>query len=347
MVAQKPVYYTISGEERRDALMLDPTISRKVLITDDEPGNRELLSELVRMLGGTPSQAEDGLVALEMVKESPPDLILLDIQMPRLDGLDTCRALKSDPKTRLIPVIIITSMDTLADRIRGIEAGCDEFLSKPVQVGELLARMRSLLNVKHLNESLESAENVIFAMARAIEAKDKYTEGHTERVTAYAQELGRTVECTTAELAALWQGGILHDLGKIGVPDHILNKPGPLTPEEFEIVKQHPVTGYNICQPLKSLSHSLPCIRWHHEKPNGTGYPDRLKGDAIPKQALILAVADVYDALASERPYRKAMPQEKAFSILNEEAAKGHLDPELVSVFIKNNLPALTTVSKT
>jgi len=311
--------------------------SAKVLIVDDDAAQRVCLSELVASLGGTSREAVDGQAGLDAVAAEKPDLILLDVEMPRISGLECCKRLKADPQTRLIPVVMITSLDSLEDRIRGIEAGADDFLSKPVRATELLARMREMLRVKKLNESLESAENVIFALALAIEAKDKYTEGHTERVTASALKLGRLVGCSDDELTGLRQGGILHDVGKIGVPDQILNKPGSLTPEEFTIIKQHPLTGFRICSPLKSLAHALPCIRWHHEKPNGLGYPDGLKSGEIPRLALILAVADVYDALTSKRSYKEAMPAEKGLAILKEEAAKGGLDAELVRAFVSQS----------
>lgn len=310
------------------------TADAKVLIVDDDPAQRLCMTELVESLGGTTREAVDGQAGLEAVAAEKPDLILLDVEMPRLNGLECCRRLKADPQTRLIPVVIITSLDTFEDRIRGIEAGADEFLTKPVRAPELLARMREMIRVKKLNESLESAENVIFALALAIEAKDKYTEGHTERVTANALQLGKLLGCSEDELNGLRQGGILHDVGKIGVPDQILNKPGPLTPEEFAIVKLHPLTGFRICSPLKSLAHALPCIRWHHEKPNGLGYPDGLKAGDIPRPALILAVADVFDALTSRRSYKDPIPPLKAISILKEEAAKGALDADMVRAFI-------------
>jgi len=312
----------------------------KILIVDDDAEIRALFRELISSLGATPLEAADGLAALQAVRTVLPDLILLDVEMPHMDGLTACRTLKSDFKTARIPVIVITSLSALDDRVRGIEAGADDFLTKPIHVPEFNARVRSLLRVKKLNDSLESAENVIFALASAIEAKDSYTQGHTERVTAYAVELGKAVGCSDDELTGLRQGGTLHDIGKIGVPDHILNKPGKLTLEEFQIIRQHPVVGFNICSPMRSLAHTLPCIRWHHEKPNGQGYPDGLKGAEIPRLALILAVADVYDALTSKRSYKEALDQERAFVILSEEAKKGGLDTELVKAFIETLIPS-------
>ena len=308
-----------------------------ILIADDTAEVRAFLVELIQSLGATPYEACDGVDALEKVAKFSPDLVLLDVEMPRMDGISVCRNLKSNPATWRIPVVIITSLNSIEDRVLGIQAGADDFLTKPINVAEFTARVRSLLRNKKLNDSLESAENVIFTLARAIEAKDAYTQGHTERVTDYAIGLGKAMSCNEEELVALRQGAILHDIGKIGVPDHILNKPDRLTPEEFAIIKTHPVMGYNICSPMKSLAHTLPCIRWHHEKPNGGGYPDALKHADIPRLALILAVADVFDALTSKRAYKEAMTKSKAYEILREEGQKGGLDPELVKIFMGLN----------
>jgi putative two-component system response regulator len=331
--ATRPSRVLRVGESQEHSLA--QPIRGSILVVDDDADVRRYLAELVVSLGGTVREAADGAAALQAIAAAPPDLILLDVEMAGMDGLACCRALKGSTLTRLIPVIMVTSLCTMADRLKGIEAGADDFLTKPVHVAELLARMNALLRVKKLNESLESAERVVFTLARAVEAKDAYTEGHTERVTNDAVALGALVGCSEEELTGLHQGGVLHDVGKISVPDHILNKPGKLTPEEFEIIKRHPVTGFNICSSMRSLVHALPCIRWHHEKPNGLGYPDGLKRAAIPRPALILAVADVYDALASKRPYKDALPQEKAFAILREDAGRGALDAELVSQFIE------------
>ena len=305
-----------------------------VLIADDNAEVRAYLADLVRLLGGVAIEAVDGQAALEAVHAAPPDLILLDVEMPRLDGFSACRKLKSDPSMARIPIVIVTSLSAMDDRILGIEAGADDLLTKPIHVPEFTARVRSLLRVKKLYDSLESAENVIFSMARAIEAKDKYTQGHTERVTAFAVKLGEVADCSEEDLLSLRRGGTLHDIGKIGVPDHVLNKPGRLTPEEFEIVKLHPMTGFNICSPMHSLAQTLPCIRWHHEKPNGGGYPDGLKGAEIPRLALIMAVADVYDALTTKRSYKEALAIDKAISILKEEGERGGLDAGLVAAFV-------------
>jgi len=312
---------------------------RSVLIVDDDADIRAYLADLVINLGARPLQASDGAAAVEAVRGVLPDLILMDVEMPNMDGLTACRTLKSNPDTQRIPIIMITSLGALNDRVSGIEAGADDFLTKPVQVPEFNARVKSLLRIKKLNDSLESAENVIFTLANAIEAKDRYTQGHTQRVTAYALELGKATGSSESELLSLRHGGSLHDIGKIAVPDAILNKPGKLTPEEFQLMSQHTVVGFNICAPMKSLAHALPCIRSHHEKPNGTGYPDGLKGVEIPRVALIIAVADVFDALTSKRAYKEAIGHDRAHGILAEEAYRGALDAELVKCFTRTVMP--------
>ena len=306
-----------------------------ILIVDDNVEIRSYLVELASMLGVAPLEAEDGQAALDCVRVKLPDLILLDVEMPRMNGFSACQKLKADPTTARIPVVLITSLSSLDDRVKGIEAGADDFLTKPIHIPEFNARVKSLLRIKRLNDSLESAESVIFTLAHAIEAKDKYTLGHTERVTSYAVGLGNALGLPAQDLDSLRQGGTLHDIGKVGVPDHILNKAGSLSAEEREIIKQHPVTGFNICTSMKSLAHTMQCIRWHHEKPNGTGYPDGLKGTEIPRLARILAVADVYDALTSKRSYKEAMARAKAVSILREEATVGGLDEALVRTFVE------------
>ena len=316
---------------------MDEPIDATVLIVDDNAYDRELVVELAHELGAQTREASDGRAAIQSITAMPPDLVLTDVNMPYMDGVECCRWIKSNPATQFIPVVIITTLDGLQDRVRGIDAGADEFLAKPVRAPELQARMRSLLRSKRLLETLESAENVIYALAKAIEAKDLYTNGHTERVTAYAVELGKAIGCSEDEQLGLKEGGILHDVGKIGVPDHILNKAGKLTPNEFKIVTRHPLIGYTICAPLKSLAKSLPCVRWHHEKLDGSGYPDGLKGPEIPKSSRIMAIADIYDALTTRRSYKDAMPQEKANEILLAEAASNHLDSELVKVFIEKH----------
>jgi putative two-component system response regulator len=267
------------------------------------------------------------------VAEQPPDLILLDLELPSLSGYDVCRQLKNDPATRWIPIIIVTGQAAFDAKLRAWDLGADDFLTKPFQCVEVVARCRSLLRVKCLLDDLDSAEAVMFAFARAVEAKSPYTQGHAERVTEYALALAAEVDVSAEQCEVLRKGALLHDIGKISVPDALLNKPGSLTPEEFEVIKQHTVQGARIVEPLRSIRDIVPMIRWHHERLDGRGYPDGLSGDAIPYLVRILSVADVYDSLANARPYRAAMAHERCLEIMRNNAAEGGLDPELVHTF--------------
>jgi len=312
--------------------------SRRILVVDDIDTNRMALRHFLKPHGFQIVEAKDGVEALERVAEEPPDLVLLDVMMPRKNGLEVCRELKSNPETRLIPVVFMTALDKNQDHVAALEAGGDDFLNKPFNRALLTARMGSLLKMKALNDELDQAESVIFSLARAIEARDRFTEKHVERVAENAVQLATRAGFSEKELDDVRYGGILHDIGKIGVPDHILNKPGRLTDEEFDIMKRHPVIGHQICEPLNSLAGALPLIRHHHEKLDGSGYPDGLQGDEISVPARIMAISDIYDALTSNRAYRSAMSQEKAVSILREEAAAGKLDTDLVEMFIADVL---------
>jgi len=311
--------------------MLKPgTRSGTILVADDTEAYRCLLHDLLEAQGYTVVCAADGDDALRIVQTQSVDLALLDVMMPRRTGFAACRMIKSDPRTRLIPVVLITGLNSLEDRIQGIECGADDFLSKPANREELLARVRSLLKLKEFTDELENAETVLFSLALGVEAKDPYTEGHCQRLAKYSAALGKRLGLPEELQVALRRGGILHDIGKIAVPEQILVKPGPLTPEERAIMEKHPVTGERICAPLKSLRHVLPIIRHHHEKLEGSGYPDGLKGEEIPITARILTTVDIYDALTTDRPYRKAMPPPQAFLQIREEAKRGWWDVALV-----------------
>ena len=304
-----------------------------ILVVDDEPANRELLIQLLEPQGYNTVTAVDGQEALEEFARNQPDLVLLDIMMPSVDGVEVCRRLKNDPETRLTPIVLVTALSAKEDRVRGIEAGADDFLNKPVDRIELLARVRSLLNLKAYTDELERAELVLFALARSIEGKDPYTGGHCERLSDYSERLGRRIGLPGEQITALRRGGIVHDVGKVAVPDAILLKPGKLTADEWKIIRRHPVVGETICAPLKSFRLVLPIIRHHHEKLDGSGYPDGLKGDQIPLTARIMTVVDVYDALTTERPYHAALSTEKTLEIMGQEVQKGWWDPHIFSEF--------------
>ena len=279
-------------------------------------------------------EAADGVAALEAVRQHRPDVVLLDVNMPRLNGFDVCRQIKADPATQLIPVVLLTTLSSTGDRVRGINAGADDFLSKPAVAAELEARIRSLTRLKRYTEQLDSAESVIVTLARTIEARDPYTRGHCERLAEYATALGARLGLDETELAALRRGAYLHDVGKVGVPDSVLLKADRLTAAEYAVMKQHTVIGDEICSGLRLLDDVRPIVRSHHERPDGSGYPDGLVGSDIPFLARITSVVDVYDALTTTRSYKPAMSPVEAIRELREEAQRGWKFPDLVEAFI-------------
>jgi putative two-component system response regulator len=292
-----------------------------------------LLRELLSSRGHEVITATEADEALELVHSDKPDLVLLDVVMPGKSGYELCRELKEDPFTRLIPIILITGLSDRDDRVRGIEAGADDFLSKPLYPEELFARVKSLLKLKEFTDELENAEAVLVALALGIESRDPYTGNHCERLARYAADLGHYVGLDGDSIIALKRGGYLHDLGKVSIPDDILKKGTRLNDDEWEIMKQHPLIGESICRPLKSFRNVLPIIRHHHEHWDGTGYPDGLSGSQIPMLARVLQVVDVYDALRTARPYKPALNHEEAQRTMMEEAEKGLWDPDLVPAF--------------
>ena len=305
----------------------------KILIVDDESAARAALETLLRREGFEVRDASDGQTALALCSRFLPDLILLDILMPGMNGFEVCRRIKATPETRLTPVVLITGLSATEDRIEGINAGADDFLSKPIDFNELLARTRSLLRLKQYTDELENAEAVVFTLAQSIEARDPYTRGHCERLADMSARLGARLEIPEEYIKALRWAGIVHDIGKVVVPDSILLKPGPLTPEEMAVMRKHSVVGERICIPLKSFRPVLPIIRHHHEKRDGSGYPDGLRGEDIPLTARILQLADVYDALTTDRPYRTAVPSEEALQLMDDEAKLGWWDEGLFGKF--------------
>lgn len=311
----------------------------RVLVVDDDPATRRMLDRMLTSEGYETVFAGNGLEALRMVEHERPDLIFLDLELPGTSGYEVCRALKADPSKRWIPIVILTGHSATDERLRAWDMDADAFLSKPFPLAEASARCRSLLRAKRRHDELDSAEQVAFAFARAVEAKSPYTHGHSERVGQYALLLARRLGLSVEECEILRKGSLLHDIGKISVPDEILNKQGSLTAEEYNIVKLHPTSGAHIIEPLRSLRNVIPLIRWHHERCDGRGYPDQLRKSEIPTIVRILSVADVYDSLASKRPYRSAMAPDECFAVLRAEARQGGLDPDLVEVFCDELTP--------
>jgi putative two-component system response regulator len=305
----------------------------RILIVDDDAAEREGLARLLRREGFDVEAADDGRAALARVEQSPPDLVMLDVKMEPLDGYEVCRRLKSNPETRLIPVVLITGQSAREDRLRGVEAGADDFLRKPVDPPELLARVRSLVLLKSRTDELERVETILFSLALSIESRDPHTHGHCERLADYSARLGTALGLTTEQVTALRRAGIVHDIGKVAVPDSILLKPGPLTPEEESVVRKHPEVGERICAPLKAFRLVVPIVRHHHEKCDGSGYPDGLAGEQIPLTARILQVVDVFDALTTARPYKPALPVDEALATMEAEVDRGWWDPQVFAAF--------------
>jgi putative two-component system response regulator len=306
----------------------------RIIVVDDEPANVRLLTRQLARDGHVVLAATNGDEALDLIAREQPDLVLMDVVMPRRDGYETCRALKENPSTRLIPIVLVTSLSDSADKVRGLEAGADDFLTKPVNTSELLARVRALVRLKRYTDDLESAEAVMLTLGETIEARDAYTEGHCERLAAYAVTLGRALGLSRDELAALEYGGFLHDLGKIGVPDSVLLKPATLTADERHRMQQHTIIGDRLCGGLRSLARVRGIVRHHHERLDGSGYPDGLRGDAIPLLAQVIGIVDVYDALTTARPYKEALARDRARDELRDEADRGWRRKDLVDMFI-------------
>jgi putative two-component system response regulator len=307
----------------------------KVLVVDDYEPNLRGLGALLEYAQYTVLTATNGRDALDIVKRERPDIVLLDVVMPGISGLDVCAELKRNPDTRLTPVVLISGEQERHTRIAGLDAGADDFLSKPVDPEELHTRVRSLMRLKRLTDDLESAESLFLTLGRIIEARDPCTEGHCERLAEYATALGRQLGLDQAQLDALYRGAFLHDVGKIAIPDRVLLKKGRLTRKEYQLMKRHSAIGDELCRTVRSFEAVRPIVRHHHERVDGRGYPDGLAGDGIPLLAQIVSVVDVFDALTTDRPYRKALSTTTAYRMMRQEAQGGWCPAPLVEVFIE------------
>ena len=311
-----------------------PPLRATILVVEDDSAIRDLLRLLLSAQGYFVETVDDGQLALDAVEKLRPDLVLLDIGLPNVDGFEVCHRMKERSATRLTPVVLVTGLRARHHKIKGIEVGADDFLCKPFDREELLARVGSLVRLKRYTDELESAESVILSLALTVEARDPYTQGHCERLAGYARALGTAMNLSAEELAALERGGYLHDVGKVGVPDAILQKSSRLTEQEYEVLKAHSVIGERLCGELRSLASVRPIVRHHHERRDGSGYPDGLQGDDIPLLAQIVAIADTYDAITTRRPYRAPLPAEYAYEELTRETAMGLHRDDLVRDFI-------------
>jgi putative two-component system response regulator len=309
----------------------DPT----VLVVDDEEDVRVVLGRLLNREGYGVALAADGAAALDAVVGQPPDVVLLDVRMPGdLDGFDVCRRLRSDPATRLLPVVIITGLNARNDRLLGIEAGADDLLTKPVDPAELLARVRSLIRLKRYTDDFDSAASIVMTLASMIEARDGYGDGHCHRMANYATRVGRALSLDEVQVRALYRGAFLHDIGMLTIPEAVLQKPGALLPEEWTLLKSHTIAGDRLCGNLRSLQAVRPIVRHHHERLDGSGYPDGLCGDDVPLLAQVVGVVDTFEALTTARPYQQAVSPEGAFNVLRQHARRGWKRDDLVETFI-------------
>ena len=306
-----------------------------VLVVDDEPTNVKLVEAFLFQLDYKILKAYGGEDALAMVRNLDVDLILLDIMMPGMDGYEVCRRIKGNDATCQIPVLMVTALDDTEAKVKALDAGADDFVTKPLNRVELLARMKSLLRIKSLNDSLSTIEKVLMSLANTVEAKEEYSPGHVQRVASLAVTMGRRMGLPARDVDAIKLGGILHDIGKRGVPPDILNKPGKLDDDEWEVVRGHADVGFQISLPLaKNLTPALEIIRHHHERLDGSGYPDGLSAGELSVRSQIVTIVDMYDSMTTDQPYRRALSQEKAFEILWKETNDGKLDRAIVQQLI-------------
>jgi putative two-component system response regulator len=302
-----------------------------ILLVDVASANREGLRYFLQCQKCDVEEAADGESAVRCCLQMQPDLVLLHDGLTDVGSFELCRQIKKDPLNQLTPVILVKPSPNQWDIHRGREAGAMDIWATPPSLWDALGRIQTILRLKMYMD--EQAKSAVFALARSIDSKKNLRNGHSDRLLAYAEQLGESIGLGDEDMHELRIACWLHDIGKIFVPDSILLKPGPLDAEERRIMQEHPVTGENICKPLKSLRKILPVIRHHHEKMDGSGYPDGLRGEAIPLKARILQVADIYDALTTDRPYRAALPPEEALRTLFGEAENGWLDASVVLKF--------------
>jgi putative two-component system response regulator len=307
----------------------------KVLVVEVFEPNLHGLRQMLERANYTVFTAMNGSEALTVVKAERPDLVLLDVLMPGVSGLDVCTALKRDAATCLTPVVLISGAQERETRIAGLDAGADDYLSKPIDAEELCTRVRSLLRLKRLTDELESAQSLFLTLGRVIEARDPYIEGHCDRLADHATALGRRLKLERSDLDALHRGAFLHDIGKIAIPDRLLLKKGRLTSREYDVMKRHAIIGDELCATVRSLEAVRPIVRHHHERIDGRGYPDGLSGARVPLLAQIVSVVDVFDALTTDRPYRKAIRTETAYKMLVESAESGWCEARLAHAFVE------------
>jgi Response regulator containing a CheY-like receiver domain and an HD-GYP domain len=304
-----------------------------VLIAEADRASRALVARLLDRAGYRSIAVADGKDAVRAAVEEAPDLVLLDIGLAGMSGLDVCRRLRSDPRTVALPIILVTGQSGSRDVVAGLDAGADDFVRKPYDGAELMARVRSALRLARATAEMVGAHSVIAALANAVEAKDSTTELHCQRLAGLAHQLGKRAGLEPAVLKGLVFGALLHDIGTIGVSEAILNKPGPLSRQEWAEVRLHPIIGERICEPLATAGQFAPIVRHHHERWDGAGYPDGMRGDQIPIGARVVGLVDAYDAIIHDRPYRPARSVTEALEEIRRQSG-AQFDPNLVELFI-------------
>jgi putative two-component system response regulator len=318
-----------------------------ILVVDDILSNLELIKAVFLKEGFSVYTALGANDAIDIFEKHPPDLAVLDVMMPGTDGFELCRKLKDISGKRFFPVILLTALTDQRSRIKGIESGADDFISKPFDTTELTTKIKSLLKLKALQEDLDHSENIILTLAVAMEARDPYTKGHSTRVSKLAADFVSFLGLPKRDYDEMKKAGILHDIGKICLSASLLRKPGSLSEEEIEAIKKHVELGEEICRPLLSMKRILPAIRHHHERWDGNGFPDRLAGEDIPVIARILAIVDAFDAMVSVRPYRNCKSFKNALETMQSEQYQGQWDPELLGYFLRMMYPLADSVYKT
>ena len=306
----------------------------RVAVIEDDAAVRRVLSRILDDAGYAVIAAPDGELGLRVVTDHHPDMLILDLTLPRMDGLEICRRLRADSRTVTLPIIVLTAHTSTSDMVAALDAGADDFVTKPFQQVELLARLRSSFRTREVIRRMEQAHDIVVALANAVEAKDLGLKDHCRYLAYRSARLAAYVGLRDGELEGVAYGALLHDIGKIGISEHVLHKPGPLTEDEFRIMREHPEIGERICDPLRMSRDFTPIIRHHHERWDGTGYPDGLKGEEIPLGARIVALADAFDAIVRGRPYRAARTIEEAYDELRRHAGT-QFDPGLVPLFIE------------
>jgi len=306
----------------------------RVLVVDDMETNRQLIINSLQPSRYVVAEAIDGKGALDMLACQQFDVVVLDVMLPDMDGFEICRTIRCNPDWHLLPVIMLTVLDSPDSLVRGMEAGATDYISKSFNSVELTAKVAAAAEKKRTTDRLDDTESVLFALARMVEAKDETTGNHCDRLSYMAMVFGQELGLDYDDLDALRRGGILHDIGKLGIPDSILFKQGTLNADEWRLMRQHSEIGASLCSPLRTMRKTRDIVRHHHERWDGSGYPYGLKGEEIPFLARIFQIVDVYDALASERPYKTAWPPQKVIAVMEEETGKGLWDPELMARFM-------------